>query len=283
MLRFLKRLSGSEKGQALPIVLALLAIGGLTIAVNLNYVTICLKSSRIVAEDVKGIYAASAGIENTLWSLKNGVTPPTQLSQTVNQMAVAIQTLGHGYFYLSNGNLEAFNEGQHANWIDVTSTITPTGISGKYKYTITITKLPDCALNKKLTEVGARLPIGYSYVSGSAASFPSNLSTSNPVNPIITDSVGACMPKWTLPNTPITSIQTQSFYITGSSGLEGEYAWVCGQSNDIGTVSEITGTRCIITAIATRPEDGKTTAKIVAEAIMNDDGAVNVVSWQIAK
>ena len=53
MVRLLKQLLSSEKGQALAIVLGLLAIGGLTIAVSLNYATTSLKGSGIVEENMK--------------------------------------------------------------------------------------------------------------------------------------------------------------------------------------------------------------------------------------
>ena len=287
MIRLLKRSWRSEKGQALPIVLALLAIGGLTIAVNLNYATTNLKGGGIVREDVKGIYAASAGVENVLWALKGGTTPPTQL-QNVNQMAVGIQTVNDGTFTLIFGQL-IFISSSHNDWLDVDGTITATNVSGRYRYTITVTRQPDCNGNKKLIEVGARLPVGYSYLSGSAAGFPSNMSTSDPITPITTDSSGAYMPRWTWqsgqgPELKASDpVKTQSFYITGSSALEGDYAWTIAQDSDIGTVGEITGTLYKITSTATRPQDSKTTAKVVANAIIKDDGTINILSWQITK
>jgi len=45
-------------------------------------------------------------------------------------------------------------------------------------------------------------------------------------------------------------------------------------------VGEITGTSYRITATATRPEDGETTARIVAEAMI-EGGTTYIFSWQI--
>ena len=88
MVRLLKQLLSNEKGQALPIVLCLLAIGGLTIASSLNYATTNLNAGRIIDEGIKGIYAAEAGVENALWCLENGISPPGQLLENINRMEV---------------------------------------------------------------------------------------------------------------------------------------------------------------------------------------------------
>lgn len=286
MFRFLKRLPGSEKGQALPIVLALLAIGGLTIAVNLRYGTTCLNGSRVFVEDIKGIYAASAGVENSLWSLKKGSVPPTQLSQNINDMAVGIQTLYQGAFTLYFGEMIDVSS-VHSDWLDVSGNITSLG-GGVYRYTITVTWQPisdDPII--KLEEVGARIPIGYSYQAGSA-DIEGNLQRSDSELTITTDPYGAYLLKWDLgtPRPDVSSSQptrTQIFDIEGTGSTSGHYANVLAQPDSIGPVGEITGTRYRITATATRPEGGKTTAEIVADAIIRDDGTIDIASWQITK
>ena len=101
MVRLLKQLLSSEKGQALPIVLCVLALGGLTIAVSLNYASTSLNSSRILQEKMKGLYAAGAGVEDALWSLGYSISPPTQLPEDINQMEVEIQTEDKGTYTLS--------------------------------------------------------------------------------------------------------------------------------------------------------------------------------------
>jgi hypothetical protein len=47
------------------------------------------------------------------------------------------------------------------------------------------------------------------------------------------------------------------------------------------TVGEITGILYEITVTATRHQDGKTTAEVVADTMILDDGTANIVSWQI--
>jgi len=282
MLRHLKQLVSSEKGQALPIVLALLILGGLTIVPSLGYITTSLKSSRMLVEGVRGVYAADAGVEDALWSLINGVPPSTQLSDNVNQMEVAIQTENKGDYTLYLGEL--IEPGEHVNYLDVDGEMVWDGGANAYNYTVSITWQADPGTPPiKLKEVGARIPIGYSYQSGSAANFPENLSTDEPDE--ILDAQGAYLLNWVL-SSPLPNIsenitvRTQTFYITGEGNQEGHYAWVVASRADIGEVGEIAGTYYQITATATRPEDGKTTAQIVVD-IINELGTIYILSWQI--
>src|SRR3989338_5954708 len=109
MNKSLKRCLNNQKGQALTIVLCILAIGSLTIAASLNYSTTALKGSRIIQQNLDGIYAAGAGIEHTIWSLNNGVTPLTQLAEPINQMTVNITTVSSGNYTLYLGELVDFS------------------------------------------------------------------------------------------------------------------------------------------------------------------------------
>jgi len=275
MARFLKQVISSEKGQALPIVLVLLILGGLTITPSLGYAYTNLNSSRILGEGVKGVYAADAGVEDALWCLGHGIPPSQQLPENINQMEVTIQTEDKGTYTLS----------QHSVYLDVHGEVVWDEIAEAYKYTITVTWQPGSGTpDIKLDEVRARLPIDYSYQSGSAASFAENLSTDEPDETV--DTQGAYLLNWEFKSPkPSASegnpVQTQTFYITGEGSQVNSYTtWVVASRVDIGTVGETTGTYYRITATAIRPEDGRTTAKIVAD-VMVGGGATYIVSWQI--
>lgn len=275
MVRFLKQFLRNEKGQALPIVLAILALGGLTIAMSLNYATTSLNSSRILQEKMEGVYAAGAGVEHALWSLGNSISPPMQLPENINQMEVNIQTEDKGAYTLS----------QHNDYLGVSGEIVWDEIAEAYKYAITVTWQPGSGTPEvKLAEVRARLPPDYSYQSGSAANFIENLATSEPS--VTVDSQGCYLLSWEFgaPKPCVTEenpVQTQTFYITGEGSQVNNYTiWVVANRSDIGTVSEITGTSYRITAIATRPEDGKPTSRIAAEAMIGG-GATYITLWQI--
>ena len=279
MVRFLKQVISSEKGQALPLVLALLVLGGLTIAPSLSYAATSLNSARILGESMNGVYAADAGVEDALWCLENGASPSQQLPENINKMEVTIQTEEKGTYTLYFGEL--IQPGEHSDYLDVDGEMVEEE-PGIYKYTITVTLQAESTIHLK--EVGARIPVGYSYQSGSADSFAENLSIGEPDETV--DSLGAYLLNWELelPHPSVSQenpVQTQTFYITGEGSQEGHYAWVVASRTDIGAVGEITGTSYKITATATRPEDGKTTARIVAD-VMIEGETTYILSWQIS-
>jgi len=271
-----------ELGQALPITLALLIIGGLTIVPSLNLTFSSAKNSRMLEAGIRGTYAAEAGVEDTLWSLANGVSPSSQLADNINDMQVNIQTVEKGTYtvYLS----ELVDPSEHMDYLDVTGNITWDAGADAYKYTVNITWQADPGSPSiKIEEVGARIPIDYSYQALSAANFTENLSTDEPDETL--DGQGAYLLNWELdPPFPEVSenatVRTQSFHITGTGSLDGDYAWVMARREDIGPVGSIIGTAYRITATAICPETGRTTAEIVAEAMIGG-GETYVTSWQI--
>ena len=290
MVRLLPQLLSSQKGQALIIVLGLLAIGGLTVAVSLNYATTSLKGSRIVEENTKGIYAADAGVEYALWSLQEGLLSPSEGETTsnaapenINQMAVDIQIENEGTFTLTTGELSGAVGSQYQR-LDVDGEAEVVG-GDTANYTITLTRMEDFNTEIKLNEVGATLPPGYEYVPDSTSG---NLSSSNPSSSGTTlDGAQWLKWEWSAPNRPEIPkgepmTVTHSFLITGTEDLEGDYAWAWSQTGGIGLVGEITGTRYRITATATRPEDGRTTAEIESTIIIVG-GDMEIMSWQITK
>jgi len=271
-----------ELGQALPITLALLVIGGLTIVPSLNFIFSSAKSSQMLEAGIRGSYAAEAGVEDTLWSLVNGESTSSQLADNINDMQVNIQTVDKGTYTVYFGEL--IEAGEHLDYLDVAGNITWDAGADAYKYTITITWQPNPGPPTiHLGEVGARIPVGYTYQTESAAAFAENLSTDEPDETL--DSQGAYLLNWNL-GTPAPSIsegqpvQTQIFYLDGEGSQEGYYAWVVADREDIGAVGEITGTSYRITATAICPETNETTAKIVAEAMIGD-GETYITSWQI--
>ncbi|MFC2035967.1 hypothetical protein ACFLUJ_07615 [Chloroflexota bacterium] len=287
-MRILKQLLSSQNGQALPIVLALLAIGGLTIATNLNYATTGLIGSRIVEEKIEGIYAAGAGVEHALWSLGRDEEPPVQLSENISGMEVGIQKEDLGTFTMYLGELTVpnaqywkLNVSGNISWVE----------DNRYKYVITVTSTANQTIY--LEEVGARIPIGYNYEDNSTTR-SDNVTVPNPpppYNPVITqDEQEAKLLNWTWKNwhsnlrpnfANAGDVYTQTFYVTGTGSVGGAHAWVEGDPAIIGVVGEITGTRYRITATATRPENGRTTAEITAGIIVSE-GTSTIMSWQIS-
>ena len=281
----LKRFRSDNKGQVLPMVLAILAIGGLTIAGSLNYAVTSLNGSRILAEDIKGIYAAGAGVENAIWSIDHGTfPPPALLPDKINGMAVSVQAESNGVYTLYLGEL--VQPGVHFEYLEVVEEITwdaEHGASGAYKFTITVTLIHEETIH--ISAIGARLPDDYGYEEGSALDFPDNLSCEPP--DITTDSRGGCLVNWQfdLPYPQISKskpTRTQSFYLTGEGPQEHEYTWVVANQTDVGVVGSITGARYKITSTATRTETDRIAAKIAADVMIEDTGTMYIVSWQIS-
>lgn len=278
---FSKSLKG-QKGQALPIVLCVLAIGGLTVASNLNFATTGLNGCRIVAEKSQAVYAAEAGIEDTMWRIANYLSPQSQLGDNLNQMTVKMTTQNIGVYTLYFGEL--VEPGVHFDSLIVEWDVVWDDGAGAYKFTISVTlQTPPTVF---LSEAGARLPIGFSYVAGSAANFPDNLCTGEPSQ--VPDGAGAIMLRWVFPKPlpdlkPAHPTATQTFYITGNQNIEGEYAWIVANQSDIGVVG-VTGGRYIITAEARRQGDERVRARITADVlIIADENEPYIASWQVSE
>jgi len=106
MMKTLKR----ECGQALPMALIMMVVGGLLVVPMVTLMTTHLTSNRVVEQENFGIYAADAGIQDVLWKLGNGVEPFSDessyyvLPETVNGMTVTVEELEmdvgpDGYLY----------------------------------------------------------------------------------------------------------------------------------------------------------------------------------------
>jgi len=65
--RALMKITKGQKGQALPIVLILLAIGGLLIVPTLNYASTSLKTHQVTETKAEELYSADSGVEDALY------------------------------------------------------------------------------------------------------------------------------------------------------------------------------------------------------------------------
>lgn len=89
------KLRRGEKGQALIIVLILMALGGLIIAPLLGFMSAGLVAGQVFEVKMEGLYAADAGIEDTLWKLLNGYYLPPHYLTDVNGMDVTVEQIGY--------------------------------------------------------------------------------------------------------------------------------------------------------------------------------------------
>ena len=194
-------------------------------------------------------------------------------------MDVSIQYESKGVYTIYLGEMVPL--GVHNPYLKVEGQMVWDEGAGKYKYIITVTWLPEPGAPViHIEEVGARLPLGYTYDPGSAALFE-NISSEEPLE--IQDGSGAYMVNWEVP-LPYPSVfkkdpvKTQTFYFNGNGPLEGNYAWVVANREDVGAVGEITGNLYHITSTASYAGGGKTTAKIEA-TVISDNITLKITSW----
>lgn len=74
-LRFLHTVKVDQSGQALPMAMVLLIIGGLVIAPLLNFISGNMKAAQVIEDKVCDFYAADAGIEDGLWKVRYDYLP----------------------------------------------------------------------------------------------------------------------------------------------------------------------------------------------------------------
>lgn len=277
MKTLIKKLIRQEQGLALPAVLIALALGSMLLLPTISYAGTNLKVAQVTNKNVKGLYAAGAGVDDVIWCLKNIVPARTALPQNINGMQVTMATQSMGNRTLFAG--EWVTCSSHTNWLDIDTTATL--VSGNtYEYTITLNYSGDG--NCKLTGIGARIPVGYTYSLGSAYPFETNLSREDADDDDV-DGEGAYLLFWPLPSITMNNgdTRTQIFHISGSGDIEGDYGWAVASREDVGQVGELSGDFNIITATATMPGSGEVVAQIVAN-VMAAGTDYYVTSWQIS-
>lgn len=149
-----------------------MALGGLLIVPSLNYVSTSLKSGTMFEENVKGLYAAEAGVEDALWKLLNDVPPslPWHYQITgVNGMTVdVVIDLVGSLFDEETGPI-----GDHSDWLLMTKTANYD--AGIYDYTLAMTN--SGVGNMKVELILIDFPSSLEYVTNSTGG---DITTDNP-------------------------------------------------------------------------------------------------------
>ena len=178
MITRLKVNNGKQSGMALIMVLALLALGGLTIAGSLTYSSTIIYDNRISGWAMDCMYSAGAGVEYAIWAMENDEVIPVQLSDNVNGKTITLDIQDKGIFKLYCGDLIYVDDlPPHYNWLTTDGSTVCVG--GTCNYTITINYNGD-SQQRKITEVGMKLPDGYGYVENSSSLFPDNMIFDDP-------------------------------------------------------------------------------------------------------
>ncbi|HEY94359.1 MAG TPA: hypothetical protein G4O15_05425 [Dehalococcoidia bacterium] len=284
MITRLKMNTGKESGQVLIMVLALLALGGLTIAGSLNYSSTIIYDTRISGYAMDCMYSAGAGVEYVIWAMENDEVIPAQLSDNVNGKMITLDIQDKGIFKLYCGDLIYVDDlPPHYDWL--TASGSAVCEDGTCNYTISINYNGD-AQQRKITEVGMKLPDDYDYVDSSSSLFPDNITFDDPDEEGEGSAGRWIRWLWNPGSGPVISdvipSVNQTFMIedpgAGAFGDDDHYTWVQIQSVDIGIVGEITGERHTITSTAIGPA---TVDSVVEADVIIVGGTVYIMSWQI--
>lgn len=278
---FQPRAQNDEHGYALLSTLICLMVGGLIIAGLLTYTSTMLRARATMEANIGGLYDADAGIEHVLWCLDNGASPNSTLPQSLNgnEVLMQVDNMGELTMYAD----EWVTLGSHSDWLLVEGSLVYDELVEAYEYTITVTWNAEASETIHISEVGAKLPVGYSYEPDSASLFDDNLSTDEPE--IESDIDEGQIVKWILPSprptiTEDDPVRTETFHISGNGDLSGHYAWAVAARADVGYVSELSGTFYVITSTALLSEGGEIIASIKADVMLTQED-IFIIAWQI--
>lgn len=91
-----------QKGQALPIVLVLLVLGGLVIAPTLQHASTSLKGHEVVERKSDELYTADSGIDYALFKMSNGETTINDYQLNGKTVSVNITDMGDGSYLITS-------------------------------------------------------------------------------------------------------------------------------------------------------------------------------------
>jgi hypothetical protein len=109
-----KRILKKEAGQALPMALILLVLGGFLVVPTLAFMTTNLNANRQIDRKNLELYAADAGVENVLWNIQDdpGILPaegntlpldfPDQTINGMNTVTTTIENLGNRIYKIKS-------------------------------------------------------------------------------------------------------------------------------------------------------------------------------------
>ena len=259
MKKWLSWIKTGETGQALPIVLAMLALGSLVIVPCLNYVSTGLKTGEMFEKSMKELYTAEAGVEDALWRIKNDTPtsfPYSYQLTNINGMSVDVVI-----DQLTSISGEEINPpAGHVDWLEITKSVSYD--AGIYSYTIYLTN--QCTANIKLEKILADFPPDLEYEAGSTSG---NITTEDP-SATGSPTTGITLIWYLSPPRPTVepgpdpgegqyNTEAHTFQLSGPpdvAGVEG-HSFVQANRGDVSTVCDVDSHPYTITAQAKNAAD----------------------------
>lgn len=279
MKKILNNCVRNEKGQAMPLVLILLLIGGLIIGPLMGLMSTGIRAGQTHEQLMERLYAADAGVEDALWQIQELVTslpdygdPSWMYQIAVNGKQVDVEI---SYKWLLDG-LESDANGTlpHAELVAVGRPIDLA--TGLYEIEITYDGTTGVVWVER---IAVWLPLPFDYVDGSAAGI-----TTDPPSEVNIATGHAFI--WDLSprekfDEGVTTTKIQSFNFTPVGRYpRGNFAWIRTSRMDIWLAWNGTISKYVIKSTATDITTGKQT-EVVANAFWEDSGNVGISTWEI--
>ncbi len=272
--KWLSQIRRGEAGQVLPAVLVMTALGSMLIVPTLNYVSTSLKTGDMVEEEVEGLYAAEAGMEDAIWRMAND--PPASYPYSyqltdINGLTVSV-TIEE---ITTVSGKEVGTTGTHDEYLLIEKTVTYD--AGVYYYTLTMTN--NGTGNVKIEMILIDFPPGLDYIEGSTGG---DLYGGDPV--VVGDSSTGITVYWEYippyPTIPEGSFKIHTFELSGEAGIEDVEGHACVRASrqDVGTVWDV----------ESKPYSIVSEAKDVSETVVSSVKAglwegftLDITCWQV--
>ncbi len=282
MKKWLPKIRRGESGQAFLMVLVMLGLGGVLIVPSLTLTSTSLKTGQMVEENMKGIYAADAGIEDALWRMVNDKPasfPYSYQITSINGMSVSVVIEE----VTSISGEPVGSPAGHVDWMEITTSVSyDTGI---YFYTLSMTNKG--VANIKIEKILIDFPPDLEYAAGSTGG---DITTEDPTvtgNPTtgITLIWYFSAPYPTIepgpdPGNGEYNTEAHTFQLSGPPGVAGVegHGFVQARRGDITTVYDADSHPLTSTAQAKNAAD-----EVVATIRMGvwEGGQLDVSCWQL--
>jgi len=262
-----------QSGQALSIVLAMLALGGLVIAPVLDSMSTSLNAGTLVEKRLNGLYAADAGVEHGIWTLvKNEppVFPHSYILTGINGMSVTV-TLDR---LTTLAGQDVSESGVHEGWMNIIKSVTYD--AGIYSYTLSVEN--NGAGNMKVDKILIDLPPELEYVyfstTGMITDEPQIVGTVDTGITLIWE----FMPYTLGPH----EIGNHFFQLSGPPNVEGVegHSFVRATRDDVGTVWDADSKPF---SILSQAKDSTNTVVATIKAVIwrGTAGYVDIAGWQL--
>ena len=221
-----------ERGQVLPVVLAMLTLGSFLMVPVLNYSATNAKIVRMYENKFVGYYAAEAGIEDALWRINDGQVENLPYSYSLTDInGMSVDVLVEDVNEIAG--VAIGEEGVHEGWLKIFKAATYD--SGVYSFVLSLKN--NGGGNMKIEKILIDFPKNLDYVDGSTSG---NITFDEP-DVVGTPDMGITI-FWDLPSPFFTILpgdtENQGFQLAGPPDIDvlTAHSVIKASREDVGTI-----------------------------------------------